>query len=913
MLAIQDADMATRLGVIAAFAYNPAIFTGNHDYWLPDLLHDPRAYQPVTELMETQADELVSQQVKATEKSDGLIRIARMFLPFHRANAEVYFIKALQIVEEVDLETLDVLHALCRMMQRALPDTPETRVRASRFARLVHIAGGLLQSEDGFPERETIQALTVSCPPVAAATVSKWTDEGFSNLRYSLKTFTETGLDTGVLTPHEALLLLSLLPFSDTKLEKKILEAASRSASSEPARLAEEIARSRLLATAPGGYDDDFGDLSTFADTPEASACCVKIKSVHAFKSAHADVLKPPAKHSAEVPLLAPQEDREPPDWSTVDPCDLAALECALKANRDAHVYNQAPFLAAMRAKTGIANRQRHLNVLAETARSKRYPDEEIDAILAALKEWTDAAVRKWRQDVFPDLIVELGYKTLGYDWYNRSRIDHLLEACAAGDDKVRMLIVKLIETHAFSLDPRGLLKLLAHFVQRLPHKDASTLIDFFLDRLEIRLKLKSMDLARYATDDSLLPQGGVGITAALLYRYLGDIDARLRWRAAHTLRLAVRIGANRLIGNVLSAALLDMQPAYTFGNCPFHSLSADQQLAVAIARLAFEAPALIAEHEASLIALWQKRTPHLLIGHYLSRALTQARVARQPIQTSPNDLAAMTGVSASRAARIKGTTSKKFDRFKDVGTRFSFDTMDTIPYWYNPALDIFADLPSDALIGIAEKWIVEKWGGHEKSSYWENEPRRRRLGDNYSLYGNFHGAQPTLERHWHYLQWHGLFTAMGELIRTHPLREPEDDNSWNTYESWFRSYDTTFAGSWMADSRSLPPFDVRYWRLPQPQSSDWLEETQSCDLSDEILSEDGAVILNGHRQTRTYSYGDETAHETVYSKAAFVPSETAAALLRAFAATPDPRDVYLPDTDWIGRKKPDDPKIPAH
>jgi hypothetical protein len=451
-----------------------------------------------------------------------------------------------------------------------------------------------------------------------------------------------------------------------------------------------------------------------------------------------------------------------------------------------------------MRAKTGIANRQRHLNVLAGAARSKRYPDEEIDAILAALNEWTDAAVRKWRQDALHDLIVETGYKALGYDWYNRSRIDHLLEAYEASDDKLRMLIVRLIETHAFSLDPRGLLKLLAHFVQRLPHEDASTLIDFFLDRLETRLKLKDMNLARYTTDNSLLPQGGAEITAALLYRYLGDIDARLRWRAAHTLLRAVRIGANRVIGNVLSAALVEMQPAYTFGDCPFHSLSADQQLAIAIARLAFEAPALIAEHEASLIALWQKRAPHLLIGHYLSRALTQARGARQPIQTSPNDLAAMTGVSASRAAQIKGTTTKKFDRFKDVGTRFSFDTMDTIPYWYNPALEIFAALPRDALIGTAEKWIVEKWGGHENSGHWENEPRRRRLGDAYSLYSNFHGAQPTLERHWHYLQWHGLFTAVGELTRTYPLRESEENNSWNTYESWLSSYDTTYA--WFMD-----------------------------------------------------------------------------------------------------------------
>jgi hypothetical protein len=113
-----------------------------------------------------------------------------------------------------------------------------------------------------------------------------------------------------------------------------------------------------------------------------------------------------------------------------------------------------------------------------------------------------------------------------------------------------------------------------------------------------------------------------------------------------------------------------------------------------------------------------------------------------------------------------------------------------------------------------------------------------------------------------------------------------------------------------MADSRSLPPFDVRYWRLPQPQSSDWLEETQTCDLSDEILAEDGAVILNSYRETRSHSYGDEAARETVYSKAAFVPSVTAAALLRAFAAMPEPRDVYLPDTDWIGREKPNDPRF---
>jgi hypothetical protein len=406
------------------------------------------------------------------------------------------------------------------------------------------------------------------------------------------------------------------------------------------------------------------------------------------------------------------------------------------------------------------------------------------------------------------------------------------------------------------------------------------------------------------------LPQGGAEITAALLYRYLGDIDARLRWRAAHALRRAVRLDANRVIGNVLSAALLEKQPAYTFGACPFHEISADLQLAIAIARLAFEVPAIIAEYEVPLLELWKKRAPHLLIGHYLSRALTQARASGQPIQANLADLTAMTGESASRAPGIKGSKRNKLDRFKEVGKRFSFDSMDAIPYWYNPAMDIFADLPRDALIGTAEKWIVEKWGGNEESGNWEREPRARRLRDDYSLYSNFHGSEPTLERHWHYLQWHGLFTAVGELIKTYSLRDSEDDNSWNTYESWLRSYDTTYAGLWVADIRSLPPLDARYWRLSQPQSADWLEETQVCDFSGEIFSEDGAVILHGYREICTYSYGDEASRETVDSKAAFVPTETAAALLRAFAATPDPRDVYLPDADWFGSERPDNSRF---
>jgi hypothetical protein len=127
LLAIQNADIAARLSMIDSLAHDPAIFTEAHGDWLPDLLHDPQAHEAVTKLMQAQATEPISRQIKATEKADGLISIARIFLTFHRPNAEAYFSQALQIVEEVDLETLDVLHALCRILQRPPSDTPEKK------------------------------------------------------------------------------------------------------------------------------------------------------------------------------------------------------------------------------------------------------------------------------------------------------------------------------------------------------------------------------------------------------------------------------------------------------------------------------------------------------------------------------------------------------------------------------------------------------------------------------------------------------------------------------------------------------------------------------------------------------------------------------------------------------------------
>ncbi|WP_319496013.1 hypothetical protein [uncultured Cohaesibacter sp.] len=865
-------------------------------------LHDPSLQSIAAETLEQKAKEVRRLHVRATEKSEYLLSIARVFMDFSKDHASAFFSDALKIAEEIDLEALDVLHALCRVVKRERPDTSETRELLCAFARVIRHAGELLDSEDGFPLEEALEAISFSNPPVGAMTASSWGDEGFTTRCNEIRLFLKTTLDTGWLSAPDGYTLAQVLGDVPPSVEDRILIGLGKVSEDVRDELLSLLVERKILATTP--YSDAHipDNLEKLCRSGKSAAeAWFRLEQIKNFKSMALVPQKPNCVKTDTMqpgPTKASHRDKGRANWASVDPFSADKIAEAQEADRNAKVFDFKERLLELRTRVRFADRIKHLNTLAQCARTSRWPDTEIEAIFAALDDWSGRATSEWCASELPKLTVDLGGRTMGYSWYHGEQFNELQTRSGLTPEGRRQVVLDLVEQNAAKLGAASLLKLLAEYVSNLELKTADKLLVRLIDRTEARLNMDDNVRKRYLFESQNLPSTQSEVVSALIYRYLGDIDSRVRWQASHALLSAVQLGLADLINGVFDHAIGQFNCHYTFSDCPFQEMNAAQQLSMVLARVSSHHPAIIANHEAEILKLWTKNQPHILIGHFLARALDQARQCGANVEVDEVALASMNGSASARAPRLKDRYARDFDNNADPRSRFSFDSMDIIPYWYSPACRMFVDLSPSELIQVAEEWIVDSWGGHKETSHWVNEPRKSRLkDDDYGLYSARHGSRPTIHRHSVYLQWHGLHMAVGELLKTCPLVEYDEDH-YDTFEDWLESNDTTYPTIWISDLLGPLPLSDGYWKQPEPDREDWVGEVDTVDPLEELVGEDGRLILNQYREHAMYEYGEQAAHSEVRSKAAFVPCKTAPALLRAYAATPDYYDVFIPDPE---------------
>ena len=888
------------LAVLAELSANVNFAVSAHSRWYEDLLLDPHAVSPIVSLVESTANEIRCSQVLSSEKGDGFVSLSRLLSGVHRADSKEYFAEALKMVEDPDIETLDILNALCRIFSHCRGDSRDSDERAIRFARLIHRAGGLLEAESGFPQEEAFKALCAVSLPVAALTLSRWADDGFGSVESGLRTFVTCALQKHAVEPAEATLLADVVSDDGLWLVREILEAASQSSLAAREAITVHFARRRLEAVAPGISRRDLAELREVVSSSSESrhAPLQALLEVETFQMDHEALLYRSGELSSTPTQAVRYADSDPPEWSCIDPLDFEAIRVGIENNLKARYYDQSTYLAALRARVRSRDQVAHIEALANLARSERFLDDTIKSILTALSEWSGPAIRAWSRQNLANLIQDLGDSTLTGYWEGQSNLGPLLESLDSNDMENSRLIVRTIEQHAYNLGSRSLLQFASEFLSHLPSEEAESVIDWMLERVESRFSLGESSLDRYGLNVANLPVTGTQITEALLYRFLGDIDAHVRWRAAHALRRAHTLGATEILDGVLSRALCPSDQELTFKDIPFHSLNADLFLTVSLARLSFEAPEVVAKLAPKLLLVWTKRQPHLLIGHFVARALRCTRDSGYDVGVDEAELRRMACEDAKYLVPKEGHW--RYRTIEQSGSRFYFSSIDTLPYWYSLAERLFADPPQGLFLKTAESWIVDKWGGDEHTSEWVREPRRNRLERcNHNFYSNSHGSLPQIDRYSTYLEWHAMFAAMGDLIQAYPLRDSGASDPGSEFHLWLNFGDTTYGGTWLADIRQHPPNDLRYWRLPEPATDSWLNDTASFVGTSESVTEDGRLILASFREVTISRLETKPGQETIRSRAAFVPPKTARALLRAFDGTEDPRHV------WVGYEHP--------
>ena len=885
------------LAGLGELSSDPDFSTSTHTHWYEDLLLSPDAVESIVGLVGITGERIRNGDMLATEKADCFVSFSRLLLRVHRADSREYFSEALKMVEDADIETLDVLHALCRMFSRCRDNSQGSDERSICFSRLIHRAGSLLENESGFPQEEAFKALCAVSLPVAALTLSRWVDDGFGSVESELRTFVRCALQENALKPAEAILLAEVVSDDGLWLEREILAAASQSSLAEREAIAAHFAKRRLESVAPGISGQDLAEFGEFTSSlSESRPLPLQVLlDVEIFRKDHEALRYRSGEPSSTPTELVRYADGDPPKWSCIDPLDPEAIRVGLMNNRKARYYDQSTYLAALRARVRSPNQVSHIEALANLARSERFPDDAIKSILAAVSDWSGPAVRAWNRQNLANLIQDLGDSTLTHYWEGHASLGRLLEFLDSNDTEIRRLIVRTIEQHAYNLASDSLLQFASEFLLHLPSEEAESVIDWMLERVESRFRFGESSLDRYDLNVANLPATGTQITEALLYRFLGDIDAHVRWRAAHALRRAHTLGATEILDGVLFRASYPSDQEFTFRDIPFHRLNADLFLTVSLARLSFEAPEIVAKLVPKLLRVWTERQPHLLVGQFVARALRRTRDSGYDIGVDEAKLRRMACEDAEYAVTKEGDWSHHPK--EQNGSRFHFSSIDTLPYWYSSAERLFADLPEGLFLKTAESWIVDKWGGDERTSEWAREPRRHRLERcNFNLYSNIQGSLPRIDRYSTYLEWHAMFAAVGQLVQAHPLRDSGANDPGAEFRQWVSFEDTTYSGAWLADIRQHPPRELRYWRLPEPAKDSWLNDTASFDGAPECVTEDGRLILASFREATISRLETEPGQETIRSRAAFVPPKTARALLRAFHATDNPSHVWVGD-----------------
>lgn len=845
-------------------------------------------FDRVIAVLQKYTDASENYTLPATEKAEPMAGISRLLLPVNRDEAKIYFEKALGIVEETDFELIEKLYCITKMANRFSGDNPENRKRCEGLAKLVRRAGIILGNEKYFPYEESIEAMLSLSAPVAACVFSKWTDEGFLS---SNGHFLQEALKCKAL-PETHLTALSPITEESPILMKQVCGNATNMPDDIRNATLAELAKLELMKLAPGSTGPMNESLKHLADS------CDKTPEAFRHLSHAHEFLKNKGIETAGEDITGTETNTKKgtmPDCTGVDVCDHESILETKSASRDAGLIDSEVFYSELRTHVRPADRIRHLDAVASIAKTERFPESEILHIVSCLDIWAEGSVKRWAEDEIPELIIEIGPKIMSYSLYEEGQFPSLVRASNISDETLKRTLVTAVERNSQETGLWGLLKYAAALVNVLPEEQAGKVFDWYVSELNGQINVQEKSGTRHNISLSDLPETPDEIAASLLYRFLGDVDVHIRWRAAHSVRAFVRLGRNEVVRELLKRALSTEPFAYVFGDIPFHELTARLFLAITLTRVAFEAPESIAPLGKHILRLATDGPPHVLIAHHVKRALTRLLETEQMDGVCADEVKALASPAKGHVQPPDQSRIRNFDHGTDQDhVRFHFDPMDTLPYWYSSALEIFTDVSPEDFLARADYWIVDRWGAEGDSWRWDREPRRDRFEGRGGSLGRHGSSYPDMESHPRYLEWHAMFVVVGELIKTHPvvMDEEEKDN----LELWIERWDTTYQGTWLSDLREPVPLEPRYWVQPQKDDPAWLETMDEKKLRAELFTEKpGELVLLSYRETIQYHAGDRAAEQKIKVKSALVPPNTAPSLVRMFQAMEDPMFILLP------------------
>ena len=870
------------------------VFVARLSLW--SSLHDSLWEDLVAAVAETR-----KMRMGAGEKSATLVSYARHMKPLSEPDANEIFNTAVEVASELDREVMAQIRLLNELVGCGVRHFANARATGRKLGNVVADAATRLEGEEHFPWEQAMVALARLDAPLALANAARWDEDEVAPLWETLVPVLKTAMGGGKIRPEQAA-ALSMLVDDRGEVIAESLWQFEQSGRPGFSTLVEEAARDALVRQSHRAHravlrwveqHDTVGPWSdAFIRQERFLAALPPGPDTNEDRTLElgSEFVSPPVEHSLDRETL----------------CDSSLLQEAVedlwvRMQADGRHVGGEDILDSAREGVAPADRAAHLAALAGLD-GRPAVRGAVKVMLRAIDEWwASPSVRAWCRTELPGVIVARFPELTRYLAYGEDYLRPALELTGLAGAEVQELLLRGLERHVDDLGSELIFTLAGRIGRELAQTEAAGLVDWYVERLEKRIANEHRD---HTALDSALPRGADEAAARFLFAYMGDCDLRLRWRAAHAVRRLARTGDEATLAALVAEYHRREEPTFRGRDFEFYWLAARLWFVLAWDRIALERPELAGHFGSALLEIaLDESFPHLLVRSF-ARDACEKLVATGHLSLTTEQSSRLACVNESPVPRLPadagvGKTIRfgHFDGFAyDRKVRcFSFNTIDTLPYWYEPMLKTFAALDGQRFLEEAERWIVDTWGYSGDLHDFREEPRRARFdSDNWRLIDHGHGSKPTVELLHTHLEWHAMWCAVGELLKTEPL-VPRSEDNWYELDARVSREKLVEPPLWSADLLVPTPLLSRNWRPDERPFDDWVLGVREADHRAEIFPGDSpdCVVVAGSSERHM---GNRV--ELTHVSSALVEPTTGRSLLRALQTMGNSWGYKLPDQD---------------
>jgi len=840
-----------------------------------------------------------SSSINAKEMTDDYIKCCLICSKIDSGAAQYYFQKAIESVSEIDYEAMSQISCLADLTEIGIPSAnPKLAYEVGRF---VEYCDKKLEGYDKkhFPYAQALRAIHTLHPETAYLTLSRWDSTGIVEVADHIMLLLTQSLKTGQITASCAVALLPLYDryhYSEsladliklilskldgernTKSKTKFVKYLLRDFS-----LAENISVPEMLYenVKNGQYLDKevLAELKEYIDFQEG---IIKKEEKSTYKN---NFDKQSHSHGVDLRKI---------NLSSF--VDLEQVIANINGSSETYArWRVSNFLAELVPMCTPDVYIAHLDALCMINPAVLDGNDFEDALSMRLEAWTiHPNVRKWKKNNFKYVIqnwFEYFDKDSGLSLYN---LDKFATMFSVDQTTLAKTIIEIVPQKIEYLTYETLLRFVDIIKSELTPEMNELVLEWTLTKWNRPIE-ESIALGKW--DAPLEYKGNsVHVIAGLLHYLTGHPDKRVRWTALHSMRRLANMEQDQIL--IELSKLQDKTDCfpYTTKEFPFYNLSAKLYYYIAIERISGENPESLVSIKNDLICeLVNEELPHVLIKYYIKNALTNMLNCKPEIFNKA-DISIIHNSLTSKFEKIPEDFRYK-PRLKKISKKeliFNFNSMDTLPYWYEPLGNLF-NISREEVAKEAEKFIMEDWG-YKKNEEFDKMMRYRYQGSQHDLLLNRHGDIPTVESHKIYHEYHGLYCAAGALLKKLPLM----DNGYieDTWIDWLNTEANAWDGRWLSDARDSKPLQPLLWKYPKTTfNKKWRDNITDISLDKEI------GLVDKKKEGTLKIYGGITRYigmnyESVSIRSAIVSLRGADALQRALQTTIEYRDFLIPFED---------------